>query len=117
MLDNTWDGYLTGVIQYVGKRWTQLADQDDTGTRTARQGIGGPLSVNTLSFDPGLDAYENVNLRLGMRNANWDAAIYLNNATDERAQLSFDRERDFTARQGYRVNQPRTVGVAVRYDF
>ena len=39
------------------------------------------------------------------------------NATDENANLSFDRERGGRARLGFRTNQPRTIGVTVRRSF
>ena len=115
--DGAWDGYLTGVYQYVGERWTQLADQESNGVQTLRTGIGSPNTQASFNFDPELEAYEIINARLGMRNANWDVALYVNNLTDERAQLSFDRERGGSARQGYRINQPRTYGISTRYDF
>jgi iron complex outermembrane receptor protein len=36
---------------------------------------------------------------------------------DERALLSFDRERGTRARIGYLTNQPRTFGVSTRFGF
>jgi hypothetical protein len=41
----------------------------------------------------------------------------VNNITDEHALLSLDRERGFRAREGFLVNQPRTFGIASRFDF
>lgn len=116
--DGAWDGYLTGAYQYVGERYTLMSDQESNGTQsTTASGIGGPYTQSTYSFDPELDAYENLNFRLGMRNAEWDVALYVNNATDERARLSLDREAGGLARQGDRINQPRTYGITTRYDF
>jgi len=43
--------------------------------------------------------------------------VYVNNATDENAHLSFDRERGGRARLGFDTNQPRTVGITVRRTF
>jgi hypothetical protein len=45
--------------------------------------------------------------------ARWDAALYVNNLTDERALLSLDRERGTRARVGFLTNQPRTAGVTL----
>ena len=42
---------------------------------------------------------------------------YVNNVTDEEADLSFDRERGGRARLGFNVNQPRTFGVTMRMKF
>ena len=52
-----------------------------------------------------------------MRRDRWDVAVYVNNVTDERALLSFDRERGTRARIGYLTNQPRTFGIATRLNF
>ena len=43
--------------------------------------------------------------------------LYIHNATDENANLSFDRERGGRARLGFRTNKPQTVGVVFRMGF
>ena len=58
-----------------------------------------------------------VNLRVGLRQAAWEAAFYINNLTDELALLSLDRERGTRARIGYLTNQPRTYGLTYRFTF
>src|SRR5581483_3821120 len=110
---NNWLGYLTGVYQHVGSRFTQTVDEDPTfGTFALRQspppgkpgdppaglGIGTPFTQPTFTFDPELPAYDIVNLRLGMLKDKLDVALYVNNVTNERAKLSLDRERGETAR-------------------
>src|SRR5712664_1738325 len=45
------------------------------------------------------------------------AIIYINNVTDEKALLSFDRERGGRARLGFATDQPRTIGVTIRKTF
>jgi iron complex outermembrane recepter protein len=79
--------------------------------------IGRPLTQSTFTYDPELPAYDLLNLRAGVRRNAWDIAFYINNVTDERALLSLDRERGTRARIGYLVNQPRTFGIATRFDF
>ena len=54
---------------------------------------------------------------VGVRRQPWDIAFFINNVTNERALLSFDRERGTRARIGYLVNQPRTFGLSARLDF
>src|SRR5262249_54842913 len=104
-----WLGYLTGVYQHVGSRFTQTVDQaPGYGTFVMRTGIGGPLTQPTFTFDPELPAYDIVNLRYGMVHNKLEVAVYVNNITDERAKLSLDRERNLTARVGYVVGDPRT---------
>jgi len=121
----TWWGYVTASYNHVGDRYTQLVDQEaGVGTinllafeQTGGQTIGGPLTQNTFIFDPLLPSYDIVNLRLGIRHGIWDIAFYVNNIGNEVAFLSLDRERGFLAREGFLVNQPRTFGIASRFDF
>ena len=116
---------MTASYNHVGDRYTQLVDQEaGVGTinllafeQTGGQTIGGPLTQNTFIFDPLLPSYDIVNLRLGIRHGVWDIAFYVNNIGNEVAFLSLDRERGFLAREGFLVNQPRTFGIASRFDF
>jgi iron complex outermembrane receptor protein len=120
-----WAGYLTGVYQHVGSRFTQVGDQaagfgtvdmlnfEENGGAT----IGGPLTQRFFTFDPELPAYDVVNLRFGGLSERWDVALFVNNVTDERALLALDQERGTLARVGYLTNQPRTYGVSARLDF
>ncbi len=114
-------GYLTGVYQHVGERYTQVADQA-AGFGTVNIApfgatIGGPLTQNTFTFDPELPAYDIVNLRVGLLKNQWDTALFINNVTDEIAYLALDQERGTRARVGYLTNQPRTFGVSTRFNF
>jgi iron complex outermembrane receptor protein len=112
--------YLIGTYHHIGSRYTQVGD-DDLGTLNllsfAPNNIGGPLTSNTFIYDPKLPAYDIVNLRAGLRRAQWDVSIYLNNLTDDRAFTSLDRERGTLARIGYLTNQPRTFGISTRLNF
>ncbi len=117
-----WEGYTTGLIQHVGDRYTQLGDlADGFGTINLNaygaSGIGAPFTQDFYTFDPLLDSYTTANLRFGFRNEAWDVSLYVNNLTDEDAQLALDQERGTQARVGYLTNQPRTYGLTVRYDF
>jgi iron complex outermembrane receptor protein len=117
-VNETWLGFVTGTYQHVGSRFTQLADEEPGfGTITLRQGIGGPLTQTTFSFDGELPAYDLLNLRLGVLRDAVEVAFFVNNVTDERALLSLDRERGLTARIGYLTNEPRTFGVSTRLTF
>ncbi|HEX6900596.1 MAG TPA: TonB-dependent receptor [Thermoanaerobaculia bacterium] len=118
-LRDNWLGYLTGLYQYVGSRFTQIGDQaagfglvnlNSFGANT----IGGPLTQGTFTFDPELPAYDIANLRLGFLNGRWEFAAFVNNLFDEQARLALDQERGTRARVGYLVNQPRMFGVSTR---
>ena len=84
---------------------------------SATNPIGGPLTRTAFNFDPEMPAYDLLNLRLGFLNERWDIALFINNATDERAFLALDQERGTRARVGYLTNQPRTFGVSSRISF
>jgi iron complex outermembrane recepter protein len=124
-LTPTWWGYVTGNYTHVGDRYTQLVDQEPgTGIIPLQDvpgalghPIGGPLTQNTFVFNPLLPSYDLFNVRMGVRHGIWDVAFYVNNLTNETAFLSLDRERGFRAREGFLVNQPRTFGIASRFDF
>jgi len=112
--------YVTGSFQHVGARLTQVGDQDlgtldllSFGANT----IGAPLTASTFRYDPELPAYDILNLRVGLRRERWEVALYANNLTDERALLSFDRERGTLARIFFLTNQPRSIGVTFRFDM
>lgn len=115
-------GYFTGVYQHIGDRYTQIGDQAE-GFGTVNlysfdpNNIGGPYTQDTFTFDPKLPAYDLVNLRLGFLVSQWDVALFINNATDERAFLALDQERGTRARVGYLTNQPRTYGISTRVSF
>ncbi len=112
--------YVTGTYQHIGSRFTQVGDEE-LGTLNLLSfepnTIGGPLTASVFTYDPKLPAYDLLNLRVGLRRAGWDVALFLNNVTDERALLSFDQERGTRARIAYMTNQPRTFGVSTRFDF
>ncbi|MDT8320101.1 MAG: TonB-dependent receptor, partial [Xanthomonadales bacterium] len=121
-VSNEWDAYVTGIVQYVGDRFTQIGDQAE-GFGTVNllafepNTIGGPLTQSTFVFDPELPSYTVANARIGLRSDRWDVAFYVNNLTDELAFLALDQERGTLARVSYLVNQPRTYGVTARVSF
>jgi iron complex outermembrane receptor protein len=113
-------GQISGTYQHIGSRFTQVGDQDlgtldllSFGANT----IGAPLTAATFTYDLELPAYDLINLRAGVRRSGWDVAFFVNNLTDEVAFLSLDRERGTRARIGFLTNQPRTFGIATRFDF
>jgi iron complex outermembrane receptor protein len=117
-----WEGYTTALVQYVGDRYTQLGDQAlgfgvVNLNAYGESGIGMPFTQNFYTFDPLLDSYTTANWRIGVRNEAWDLSFYINNLTDEDAELALDQERGTQARVGYLTNQPRTYGIMARYSF
>ena len=119
---STAEGFFNVTYNHVGSRFTQIDDMaPGVGTVNlnsfAPNTIGGPLTQATFTFDPELPAYNLLNLRLGLSYRAWEAAIFLNNLTDERALLALDRERGLRARVGYLTNQPRTLGVNMSFSY
>jgi iron complex outermembrane receptor protein len=123
--------FISGSVQHVGSRYTLIDDQGD-GVGPACAGekfgcvdlntfgpntIGGPLTQGVFRFNPELPAYNLVHLRVGVTRQSWQLSVYLNNVLDEVAFLALDRERGLRARVGYLTNQPRTLGVNLRFDY
>jgi outer membrane receptor protein involved in Fe transport len=110
--------YVSAVLQHVGDRFTQPSDQvDGAGNFVSGLPFGGATGNEVTAVDLELDAYEQLNLSAGIVWETFEAVFYVNNVTDENAQLSFDRERGGRARLAYRNNQPRTVGITLRKFF
>jgi iron complex outermembrane receptor protein len=124
-------GYVTGVYQHVGDRYTQVGDDSIDSTYAGwiaakdtlnlnsfgKNTIGGPLTQSTFTFDSKMPAYDIVNLRIGILKGRYDTALFVNNVTDEKAFLALDRERGLRARIAYLTNQPRTFGISTRVNF
>src|SRR5688572_21684705 len=110
------DGFITGVYQHVGSRYTQMADQVDGFETFGIRSFGDP-TITSFTFDPLMPAYDIGNLRLGVRGDDWEAALFVNNVSDEHARLALDQERGRVARVGYLMNQPRTYGISFSKDF
>ncbi len=125
------EGYVSAAYQHVGDRYTQIADQrsgfgsfdiriapppNGYGDPTTNGQAGSPI-LTSFSFDPLLPAYDLINLRFGVRADQWEAALFINNVSDESARLGLDQERGRVARVGYLTNQPRTIGVSYRRSF
>ena len=111
------EGFSNLTFQHVGKRYTQISDQEQN-PRTVPlfTNIGGGTATS-LIFPLELPSYEILNLRIGVRGDGWEAAAFVNNLGDERAKLSIDRERGLRARYGFLTNPPRTYGATVRRSF
>ena len=114
--------FISGSYQFVGSRFTLIDDQaPGVGTVNlnsfAGDTIGGPLTQPTFTFDPELPSYSLVNLRVGVIRNTWEVAVFLNNVTDEQAKLALDRERGLRGRVGFLTNQPRTMGVSLRFNY
>lgn len=58
-----------------------------------------------------------LNVRLGWRNDNWDAAVWVKNATDEAYATLSAAPIAYSGTEAYFLEAPRTWGVTVRYSF
>ncbi len=112
------EGFIAASAQHIGTRFTQPSDQVGS-PRSFVSGLpfGGATGAAATIVDLELDAYTIINLNAGVQNDVWGLTFYVNNATDENANLAFDRERGGRARLAFHTNQPRTVGVTVRRNF
>ncbi len=81
---------------------------------------GDSYSANNEPTEPRLrDDWDSLNLRLGVTSDRWDATLYVNNVTDERANLADNRSIavEMPGRPRIVTNRPRTVGIEARYSF
>ncbi|NNC76847.1 MAG: TonB-dependent receptor [Woeseiaceae bacterium] len=95
--DNGWLGYGQLGFKYAGESINSLVDT--------------PSEPNTKQ-----DSYTVVNGALGYHNPTngWGAELFIQNLTDERAELHINRQ-DFFER--ITTNRPRTIGLRFSYDF
>lgn len=112
------ESFVSAWWQMVGERYTQPGDQDP-GAGDFAHGLpfGGATGDEVTSVDLELDDYSLVNINAGLVYDAWDLMLYVDNVTDENADLSFNRERGGRARLAYFTNQPRTYGITARYNF
>jgi iron complex outermembrane receptor protein len=114
--------------QHVGSSFSQFENEvpgfGQVSSDAAAQGAGAarlislvPGAVADFTFDTELPEYDIANFRVGLRADRWEAALFVNNFTDEHARLALDYERGRSARVAYLTNQPRTVGVSLNVSF
>ena len=117
------EAYFSATFQHRGSLFTQPGDQEAGGpgnsvlSQVSGLPFGGASGADVTALDLQLDSYQTLNLSFGVQKDNWELVAYVNNLTDENANLSFDRERGGRARLGFRTNQPRTFGVTARTRF
>lgn len=124
-LESGYDLFAIATVQYVGSSFSQFENEEPgfgsiggTSPNAARLiPYGGPLTTAQINFNAELPSYTLGNLRAGIKNERWEAALYCNNLWDKTARLALDYERGRSARVGYLTNQPRTFGVYGRYRF
>jgi iron complex outermembrane receptor protein len=119
------DVFANLTFQYVGSSFSQFENEEPNfgeiggGAPNSARLIpfGGPYSVSQINFNAELPSYTLTNFRIGIRNAHWQAAAYVNNLTDTNTTLALDYERGRSARVGYLTNQPRTFGIYGAYTY
>ena len=99
--------FFQAAVAYTGKRWNDL----DTTNVPARQEMG---------------AYTLVNLSAGIEKGNWSLGLFINNATDERAEIDIGDPGYGTGIPGYAPpgtgwtttpNRPRSYGLRFTQNF
>jgi len=89
------NSYAQLAASYTGSSWSQITEGDLTGKkhwdRRRKQ-----------------DSYHNVNIRAGINQGGWGVDLYVNNLTDEVAQLTI-QPRPYE--QSITTNRPRTFGA------
>lgn len=112
------DSWVSATFHHIGNRYTQPSDQvPGSGNFVSGLPFGGASGNDVTSIDLQLPSYTLLNLNFGIARDAWQTVLYVNNLTDENANISFDRERGGRARLGFRTNTPRTVGVIFRWRY
>ncbi|MGE0532532.1 MAG: TonB-dependent receptor [Hyphomonadaceae bacterium] len=112
------EAFVAGSVQHLGSRFTQPGDQvPGAGNFVSNLPFGGASGTDVTTLDLELEPYTLVNLNAGIQNDDWGVTLFVNNVTDENANLAFDRERGGRARLAFHTNQPRTIGLTVRRNF
>jgi iron complex outermembrane recepter protein len=117
--------FTVATLQYVGSSYSQFENEEPNfgliggGLPNSARLIpfGGPLTVQQVAFNAQLSSYTLANLRVGEKTDKWEVAAFINNITNELAHTALDYERGRSARVGYLVNQPRTIGLSCRINF
>lgn len=112
------EAHVAATVQSIGSRYTQPGDQEPgAGVFVSNLPFAGAPGTDATVLDLELDPYTILNINAGIESGDWALQVYVNNVTDENAELAFDRERGGRARLGFHTNQPRTFGVTVRRAF
>ncbi len=112
------DSWLSATFHYIGDRYTQPSDQvPGAGDFVSGLPYGGATGNEVTSLNLNLPSYSILNLNYGIAKNSWETVLYVNNLTDENADISFDRERGGRARLGFRTNTPRTIGLIYRLRY
>ena len=92
--------YARADYRYVDEQWDSLITE--------------AILENFTRDELLLDDYESLNLRVGLAGEKWGIDLFVNNATDDRAELDF--VQDVRTIGGFlATNRPRTYGLTVRY--
>ena len=83
-----------------------------THTGESVNSLAGIESSPFLSPVVNQDDWQRLDLQFGLEAENWAVSLFVDNITDEKAQLFFNNR---FAQQRLSVNQPRTIGVSFRF--
>jgi len=112
------EAFISVTFQHRSSIFTQPSDQEPgAGIFVSGLAFGGASGTDETVLDLELDSFQTLNFSFGISKDEWEVVAYVNNLTDENANLSFDRERGGRARLGFRTNNPRTFGLVFRTNF
>jgi outer membrane receptor protein involved in Fe transport len=121
--------YVTGSVSYTGDSRSGITGNayfvEDTAQKVYGRGSGLEIAPEGGDFVGGggqvypngryvQQAYTLVNLSLGFKKDQWNAELFVDNATDEHAQLHIDTLQ-FTPKVV--TNRPRSIGLRLSYEF
>ncbi|WP_438862654.1 TonB-dependent receptor [Neptunicella sp.] len=134
MLENGWEGYVNGAINYTGDRLVGMTMDayvmEDATRLIYGTGSGLKIQQEAATFD-GVsytdeagntfaggryvqEGYTVANIAFGVRTDQWKAELYIDNITDERGDQYIDTQQ-FTPKVV--SSRPRTIGMRFSYDM
>ena len=81
------------------------------------ESINSLAGIESSEFDAPItnqDSWQRLDLSFGIEGDNWLASVFIDNVTDENAELFFNNRWN---QQRLSVNRPRTIGISFRYSY
>ena len=105
------------VDRYFDKKIWGAEPSVSFGVQHTGDSVSSLSGIQSVEFDQPVRtqaAYTLVNLRFALQTDNWSATLFVDNATDEYAELFYN---DRWAQTRLSVNRPRTIGINYRRNF
>ncbi|MEL7449718.1 MAG: TonB-dependent receptor [Pseudomonadota bacterium] len=111
-----WQGSLT-VDYSIPQTWFGGEPYVFASYNYTGESVNSLAGIETIEFDAPIrvqDSWQQLNLQLGVQTPTWSASIFIDNVTDEDAELFFNNRYN---QQRLSSLRPRTIGLNFRYSY